>query len=121
MRPAFDLGIRIAIQNAGFQPIRTDADIDIGRIDARIISEIRRSRFVVADVTEQRQGVYFEAGFAIGIEVPVFWCIRRDDLLNVHFDTRQYNHLIWSSYAQLASDLEDRITAVIGVHSRLVK
>jgi hypothetical protein len=115
MRPTFDHGIKLAIQRAGFRPVRTDADIDIGRIDARIISEIRRARFVVADVTEQRQGVYFEAGFAIGIDVPVFWCVRQDDLPNVHFDTRQYNHLVWTSPEQLALDLESRITAVIGL------
>ena len=115
MKSAFELGIKPAIERAGFRPVRTDADIDIGRIDARIISEIRRCRFVVADVTEQRQGVYFEAGFAIGIDVPVFWCVRQDDLDRVHFDTRQYNHLVWTTPEQLAADLEARITAVIGL------
>ena len=31
------------------------------------MAEIRRSRFVVADYTGQVNGVYFEAGFALGL------------------------------------------------------
>lgn len=38
-----------------------------------IIAEIRRSRFLVADFTGQRGGVYFEAGFAYGLGIPVIW------------------------------------------------
>ena len=68
----------------------------------------------MADVTEQRRGVYFEAGYAIGIGLPVKWCIRKDDLTIVHFDTRQYNHVVWESIQELKEKLYDIICAVIG-------
>lgn len=103
-----------AIQKAGYKPYRVDAEPHSDRIDAKIISEIKNSRFVVADVTEQKRGVYFEAGFAQGLGLPVIWCVRKDDLDKVHFDTRQYNHIVWETAAELETRLYDFICAIIG-------
>lgn len=93
LKPIWEGPIYRAITKAGYKPYRVDAEPHIDRIDAKIISEIKNSRFVVADVTEQKLGVYFEAGYAIGLGLPVLWSVRKDNLENVHFDTRQYNHI----------------------------
>lgn len=114
MRSAWTLGIEPAIRNARFQPYQVDVKPHLDRIDNKIITEIKNSRFVVADVTMQRPGVYFEAGYAIGLGIPVFWCVREDDLNNVHFDTRQYNHIVWRHEQELAQQLQTFITAIIG-------
>jgi hypothetical protein len=106
--------IRNAIEKAGYKPFRVDAEPHIDRIDAKIISEIKNSRFVVADVTGQKLGVYFEAGYAIGLGLPVLWCVRKDELEKVHFDTRQYNHIVWETADDLATQLYDFICAIIG-------
>jgi hypothetical protein len=105
LKPIWEGPIYNAITKAGYKPYRVDAEPHIDRIDAKIISEIKNSRFVVADVTDQKRGVYFEAGFAQGLGLPVIWCVRKDDLENVHFDTRQYNHIVWES----PDDLEDKL------------
>jgi hypothetical protein len=55
-------GIETALRKAQFRPYRVDAAPHIDRIDTKIVSEIKNSRFLVADVTKQRPGVYFEAG-----------------------------------------------------------
>ena len=68
----------------------------------------------MADVTNHRQGVYFEAGYALGLGIPVIWTCRKDDLDNCHFDTRQYNHIVWETPEELATALEHRIRATIG-------
>lgn len=107
-------GIRPAIRRAAFQPYRIDAEPHLDRIDAKIITEIKNSRFLVADVTQQRPGVYFEAGYALGLGLPVFWTVRKDDLQNVHFDTRQYNHIVWESEEELANRLYEFVAAIIG-------
>jgi nucleoside 2-deoxyribosyltransferase len=114
LRPAWELGIREALTRAGYKAYRVDADEHLERIDAKLITEIKNSRFVVADVTLQRPGVYFEAGFALGLGLPVVWSVRRDDLLNVHFDTRQYNHVVWETEEDLADQLYFRVMATIG-------
>lgn len=107
-------GIQLALLRAKFRPYRVDAVPHIDRIDTKIITEIKNSRFVVADVTQQRPGVYFEAGYAMALGLPVFWCVRADDLPNVHFDTRQYNHIVWENEQHLADQLYLFVTAIIG-------
>jgi hypothetical protein len=63
MREAWTNGFDPGIRAAGFQPVRIDAKDYVGGITDEIMSEIRQSRFVVADYTGQKSGVYFEAGF----------------------------------------------------------
>ncbi len=114
MNDAWEIGIKPAIETAGYKAHRIDQEHHIDRIDAKIISDLKDSLFVVADVTQQKPGVYFEAGYAIGLNRPVIWCVRKDDLKNIHFDTRQYNHIVWETPEELKEQLYYRICAVIG-------
>lgn len=119
LTPAWERGIRDALVKAQFRPYRIDTEPHIDRIDTKIITEIKNSRFLVADVTQQRPGVYFEAGYALGLGLPVFWCVRADDLKNVHFDTRQYNHIVWENEQHLADQLYLYISAIVGKGSAI--
>ena len=83
------------------------------KIDDRIIAEIRQSGLVVADFTGQRGGVYYEAGFANGLGIPLIWTCHDDAVENLHFDTRQYNHIVWQEPVDLRSQLVDRIAATL--------
>jgi nucleoside 2-deoxyribosyltransferase len=115
---AYEDGIAPAIRDAGYQPARIDQKEHSNKIDDEIVAEIRRSKFLVADFTCEREkvrgGVYFEAGFAMGLGIPVIWTVRKDALNDVHFDTRQYNHIVWDTPESLRSQLSARIGAVIG-------
>jgi hypothetical protein len=117
MLPVFQEGFVPAIEDAGYEPLRIDNKQHINKIDDEIIAEIRRSRFLVADFTcepdKVRGGVYFEAGFAMGLGIPVFWTVK-DTTKDIHFDTRQYAHIVWKDAADLRKQLADRIAAVIG-------
>ncbi len=110
----FENGIKPAIEGPGFQAVRVDALHHNDKIDDRIIAEIRESRFLVADFTGQRGGVYFEAGYAMGLGLPVIWLCREDDIGTVHFDTRQYNHIVWKESDDLREKLSLRIRATVG-------
>ena len=112
--PVWKKGIERAVEDAGYIPHRVDKEPHIERIDAKIIADIKDSLFVIADVTQQKQGVYFEAGFALGLKLPVIWCVRSDDLSNVHFDTRQYCHVVWDTPDDLREKLYNVICAIIG-------
>lgn len=120
MDDAYTNGIKEGISLAGYQPLRLDSGDFIGKIDDEIIAQIRRSRFLVADFTQgdegARGGVYYEAGFAHGLGLPVIFLCRADKVDKVHFDTRQYNHLLWEDgkWEELAKSLCNRICAVIG-------
>jgi hypothetical protein len=71
---------------------------------------------VVADFTGHRGGVYFEAGYAQGRGIPVIWCCRKDDIEHAHFDTRQNNHVTWTTPAELRELLKNRIAATLPVY-----
>ena len=114
LKPAWLDAIRPAVTEAGYKPYRVDAEPHIDRIDAKIVTEIRNSKFLVADVTEHKRGVYFEAGYALGFGLPVIWTVRHDELSKAHFDTRQYNHIVWRDIAELKEQLYVVICAVIG-------
>jgi hypothetical protein len=116
--PSMDMariqGLEPAIRAAGYEPIVVSGVEHINKIDDEIVSQIRRSKFLVADFTGHRGGVYFEAGLAMGLGLPVFWTCRQDDLSKLHFDVRQYNCIDWTDEAELAQRLQRRIEAVIG-------
>lgn len=111
--PVWLEGFKPALENYGFVPMRVDRVQHNQRIDDFIVAEIRRSGLVVADFTKHRQGVYFEAGFALGLGIPLIWTCRKDELEKAHFDTRQYNHIDWETPEDLRVRLEDRIAATV--------
>lgn len=118
MDEAYDNGIKPAIEEAGYDPNRIK-DIQFNNeINDRIIAEIRRSRFVVADFTHdekgQRGGVYFEAGLAKGMGLEVIYTCREDLHNEIHFDTQQFNHIFWNSSEDLKRKLKYRIGHTIG-------
>ena len=108
--------IEPAIKDAGYDAKRVDTDHHNNRIDDEIIAMLRRSKFVVADFTGQRGGVYFEAGFALGLGLQVIWTCEKSDLKEVHFDNRQYNFVIWeeNKLDEFKVALKNRIEATIG-------
>lgn len=118
VQAAYTDGIEPAIGDCGYQPVRIDKKEHNNKIDDEIIAEIRRSKFVVADFTCEKEkvrgGVYYEAGFARGLGIPVISTVGKDSLSDVHFDTRQYNHIVWDTPATLRKLLTARIGAAIG-------
>ena len=107
-------GFEPAIRAAGFLPFGIDGKDYIGSISDEIIAEIRRSRFVIADYTSQRNGVYFEAGFALGLGLTVIPTCKEDEIEKLHFDIRHLNTLPWKTPNELVVSLSRRIRAVVG-------
>jgi hypothetical protein len=118
VKAAYTEGIEPGIQDAGYNSLRIDRKEHNNKIDDEIFAEIRKSRFVVADFTHHRGGVYLEAGFAQGLDLPVIWTVRKDQIKKCHFDTRQYNHIDWTTPQELRERLRLRIEATIGRPSR---
>lgn len=110
--------IEPAIEEAGYKPFRIDREHHVNRIDDEIIAQIRRSRFMVADFTLQRGGVYFESGMMHGLGRKVIWMCHEDELKSkegLHFDIRQFNFLTYSDPDEATKKrLCDRILAIEG-------
>ena len=114
MDSAWENGFKKGIEDTGFTPTRIDYVEHNNKICDEIIAEIRKSRFVISDFTGHRGGVYFEAGFALGLGIPVIWSCREDAVDELHFDTRQYSHILWKDEKDLWEKIRNRILATIG-------
>jgi nucleoside 2-deoxyribosyltransferase len=113
MANTYSEAIEPAVSDCGFAPLRIDLKEHNNKICDEIIAEIRKSRFLVADFSGNRGGVYYEAGFAHGLGIPVIWTVRKQDLDDVHFDTRQFNHIDYDTTDELRDRLTARIRATI--------
>ena len=112
--PLWTQVIEPAIRSSGYEPMRIDSKQHNGKIDDEIMASIRSARFVVADFTGNRGGVYYEAGFAHGLGLSVIFMCREGDEL--HFDVRQYNCIFWKpgELLQAQERVKNRILATLG-------
>lgn len=121
MEEIYNDGIKPAIENTGYEPLRIDKHEHVNRIDDEIIGQIKRSRFMVADFTGQRCGVYFEAGMMQGLGRNVIWMCDQKELEGnaLHFDVRQFNFVAYQSAQEAGARLYQRILAIEGEGPRL--
>ena len=55
MEEVYDLAFAPAIEAAGYEPVRIDRKEFLGKVDDEILAEIRKSKFVVADFTTDKE------------------------------------------------------------------
>ena len=137
MMKIFQEYISRAIRESGYEPFIIPMKEHNDDICDNIIAEIRKSKFLIADFTGQRGGVYFEAGFAYGLGLPVIWTcneswfdveiekevevkingeIKRGLLMEkrvTHFDINHYNFIVWKDGEDLYNKLRNRIMATV--------
>jgi hypothetical protein len=150
MKEAYEKAIKPAIEfiedgetEPRFRAVKIDDVEHLNDINDEIIAQIRRSRFMVCDLTGYRGGVYFEAGFAYGLGMDVIYTCRKDwtkaePLRNgnkkkvewlfdskgskvhiqkegVHFDLDHRNRIEWTAdeLDTFKVELENRIKATI--------
>jgi hypothetical protein len=102
-----------AVARAGFEFRDMTDGQPAGLIDDQMRVALRTSRFVIADLTDENNGAYWEAGFAEGLGRPVIYTCRKKewDEGKAHFDTSHLNTIVWDP-----GNLEDaatRLTATI--------
>lgn len=80
-----------------------------GVIDQLLCETIRGSKFLIADLTDDNNGVYWEAGFAEGCDIPVIYICEESkfNAKSTHFDTSHRTTIMWSAgnYDQFAKIL----------------
>jgi nucleoside 2-deoxyribosyltransferase len=63
--------------------------------------EIQASDFVVADLSHDNLGAYWEAGYAEGLGKPVIYTCEKSkfELAKTHFDTNHHLTILWNTDA----------------------
>lgn len=128
-----------AMKKAGYKPLIATESKHDDEVTTQILAEIRKSKFVIADFTGQREGVYFEAGFAKGLGLNVIWTCKEDWFDNdraeiegeyikdgqwekgkvkekryTHFDVNHRQFIIWDKPEQLENDIYHSIIEQFG-------
>lgn len=108
------------IQSMNYAVMRIDEKEYTGSIIGEIQSEITDSVALIADLTGNRGGVYYEAGIARGLQLcnhPIkllLTCERTFfDGEKVHFDVSGDNILLYDSVDDLKGKLKTRLAAVL--------
>jgi hypothetical protein len=89
-----------AVKQTGFDLFKLpDRPQPAGLIDDRIRVEIQTSRFLIADLTHENRGAYWEAGYAEGLGKPVIYTCEKEkfEKLTTHFDTNHHLTILWDA------------------------
>lgn len=110
-----DDAIKPALASCGFiHYVVSDQHVDSDTtINDAILAGIKKARFTIADFTYHRNGVYFEAGYALGRGQKVIYTCRKDEMANSHFDISHYQHIVWTDAADFKEKLINKIEAFI--------
>jgi hypothetical protein len=112
-----------AVEQAGFRLMRLDEAPPAGLIDDRLRVEIRTARFLVAEMTNDNVGAYWEAGFAEGLGKPVIYTCERRFFKEKgsHFDTNHHLTVIWdeAGLSGAAARLKATIRATLPADAKL--
>ena len=103
-----------AAAKIGATCIRVDKEHFVGDIPERIRSDIRRSAAVIADVSEAKPNVLYEAGFSHALKIPTIH-ISSTPLNELPFDISHDNTMAYSKGQthRVKGRLEKRLTALL--------
>lgn len=106
-----------AVLQTGFElQLLSDAP-KAGLIDDRLRVEIQASDFIIADLTHDNLGAYWEAGYAEGLGKPVIYTCEKKKFEEekTHFDTNHHLTIVWSSGdpQQAGEDLKATVRATL--------
>ncbi len=104
-------------KQAGFELLRLDDTPKAGLIDDRLRVEIQSSDFLVADLTHDNPGAYWEAGYAEGLGKPVIYICEKEkfEIAKTHFDTNHHLTIVWDkdNLQKAGEDLKATIRATL--------
>jgi hypothetical protein len=102
-----------AVAQTGFDLRRLDQKPKAGLIDLRMRVEIRSAKFLVADLTDENRGAYWEAGFAEGLGKKVYYTCEQTkfEKVKTHFDTEHLLTVKWSA-DDMAAALDELKSAI---------
>jgi hypothetical protein len=104
-----------AVEKTGFEIRKLDDEKRAGSIDDKLRVEIRRSKFLVADLTHDNNGAYWEAGYAEGLGMPVIYICEGDKFKTSksHFDTNHHLTVLWKNDEEGLKKFADELKATI--------
>lgn len=102
-------GIRGPVEESGYSCIRAD-EIEHNTDNLQeILSHIERAKLIIAETTDKNPNVFYEIGIAHEKGKKVILLIRRG--VDIPFDLKSKNHIIYDSIHDLAEKISNRLYA----------
>jgi nucleoside 2-deoxyribosyltransferase len=113
-----------AVKQTGFDLFKlVDRPQPAGLIDDILRVEIQTSRFLIADLTHNNLGAYWEAGYAEGLGKPVIYTCEKSKFEKdpPHFDTNHHLTIPWDekNIEEAAAKLKATIRATLPEQAKL--
>jgi len=106
-----------AVRQAGFDLLMLSDTPKAGLIDDRLRTEIQTSDILIADLTHDNNGAYWEAGYAEGLGKAVIYTCEEKKFKEKqsHFDTNHHLTIMWkeNNPQQAGEDLKATIRATL--------
>jgi hypothetical protein len=106
------LAVRAAAESAGISVERADENIESTEIIAHIKGRIRGCDLVIADTTKRNANVFYELGYADGLNKAVLLIAKENARLP--FDVQGRNHLLYEGIRDLQAKLTTRFASYRG-------
>lgn len=108
----YKAAVRAVCLEAGFEAVRTDSRpaATTHQIVDSIHDLIHTCGFVIADLTNTRPNVYYEIGYAMGLEKRLILTSKKGT--DVHFDLQGFNRIEWSGSENLKRQLRPVVSEV---------
>ncbi|MEE9129364.1 MAG: hypothetical protein V3T84_05050 [Phycisphaerales bacterium] len=100
--------LKAVCDDLGLKGIRVDDVQTNARITDTIRNLIDSSEFVIADLSDDRPNVFFEAGYAEGVEKTPIYIAREGTEL--HFDVKDYPVIFYNNQRALREGLKSRLS-----------
>mgnify|MGYP001774746264 CR=1 FL=1 len=120
MKPIYTNVYKPICDKFGLEAVRIDDQHFTGSIIDHIRTYISRAVFMIADLTHNCPGVYYEAGIADGLgicqhPIKIIWTCREKEFKTerVHFDVHMDNILIYKNKSDLERRLSERLEALL--------
>ena len=90
--------VKPAVNRVGYDLVTMRDVAETGVIDNIMSVRIRDAKFVIADLTHDNNGAYWESGYAEGLGKPVIYICEKDkfEKMTTHFDTNHRTTIMWS-------------------------
>ncbi len=119
-RPDFkDLlaAIKVVCSEFDYEAERVDESNLSKRIVPQVLAQMKRSAFVVVDVTEPKPNVFYELGFADGASKEVVLVAKRGTELP--FNVADVPVIFWESFEEFKQELRKRLQSLSAFHGRI--
>ncbi len=107
--------IKTSASRCGIRAERVDEPQSNERITDRILESIRKAEFVIVDLTDSRPNVFYEAGYAQGLNKTPIYVAREGTKLE--FDLKDYPVIFFKNMRELSEMLERRLKGLSKSHA----